>query len=431
MTTFASDSFTGSDGTALSTHDSNWVRHTSSPANVGAELSSNRARRTSSSTTGSEYWYYNASPGSADYEVSADIHVAAIFGASGEFVTSCLGRVNSSALTLYRAQVADLDNTHNIVQLFAAVSGSFTQIGSNTTIGSVSAGSSYNLKLKMVGSTIELYWNGAGSPTISGSNSSITAAGYAGFHTYQNGATPQVDSTHGLHYDNFLGANFSSDAVTATASATLGALAAAGAATHGTAGSATAQLGAITSAGTGVRGQTGTAAATLPALTASASGNRGQAATASATVSPVTGSAAGVHGVTGAAAATLQALSSSESGTHGYVCDGLATLQPIQASLAGVHGVVGAVSGTLRAISAAAAGDFTFVGSIEGVGAATLHALTARGVGEHDPGTTDVGGYARPFPARPGQGISRGIADDRDMLEMLPIVIGVMNHAGR
>lgn len=138
-----------------------------------------------------------------------------------------------------------------------------------------------------------------------------------------------------------------------------------------------------------------------------------------------------MRGQTGAAAATLRALSASGVGTHGYACAGLATLRPINVTASGDHGITGAVSATLRAISAAAAGDFTFVGDVEGIGAATLRALTARGAGEHDPGTTDAGGYARPFPAPPWQGISRATADDRDLLELLPIVIGVMNHAGR
>lgn len=175
----------------------------------------------------------------------------------------------------------------------------------------------------------------------------------------------------------------------------------------------------------------GTASATLQRLSASGAGKHGVSGSASATLRPLSASGSGARGQTGAAAATLPALSASGVGTHGYSCAGLATLRPISVTASGVHGVTGAVSATLRAIGAAAAGDFTFVGSIEGVGIATLHALTARGVGEHDPGTTDVGGYAHPFPARPGQGISRGVADDRDLLEMLPIVIGVLHHAGR
>lgn len=175
----------------------------------------------------------------------------------------------------------------------------------------------------------------------------------------------------------------------------------------------------------------GTASATLQRLSASGAGKHGVSGSASATLRPLSASGSGVRGQTGVAAATLRALTASGVGTHGYVCAGLATLRPISVTASGVHGVTGAVSATLRAIGAAAAGDFTFVGSIEGVGIATLHALTARGVGEHDPGTTDVGGYAHPFPARPGQGISRGVADDRDLLEMLPIVIGVLHHAGR
>lgn len=175
----------------------------------------------------------------------------------------------------------------------------------------------------------------------------------------------------------------------------------------------------------------GTGSASIQKLTASGAGVRGVTGTASATLRSLSASGSGVRVQSGTATATLRALSASGVGTHGYACAGLATLRPISVTASGVHGVTGAVSATLRAITAAAAGDFTFVGSIEGDGVATLHALTARGVGEHDPGTTDVGGYAHPFPARPGQGISRGVADDRDLLEMLPIVIGVLHHAGR
>lgn len=187
----------------------------------------------------------------------------------------------------------------------------------------------------------------------------------------------------------------------------------------------------VVKAGAGAAVPSGVGSATLQRLSASGAGRHGVSGSASATLRPLSASGSGVRGQTGVAAATLPALSASGVGTHGYACAGLATLRPISVTASGVHGVTGAVSATLRAINAAAAGDFTFVGSIEGVGIATLHALTARGVGEHDPGTTDVGGFARPFPGRPGQGISRGIADDRDLLEMLPIVIGVMNHAGR
>lgn len=133
----------------------------------------------------------------------------------------------------------------------------------------------------------------------------------------------------------------------------------------------------------------------------------------------------------GAAAATLKPLSSSGVGTHGYVSQGLATLQPIQASLAGAHGVVGSASGTLPALTAAAVGEFGAPEPREGVGTATLLALTALGAGEHDSGVADVGAGGIPYRAPPARGISRGHDDDRDMLEMLPLVIGVIQHAGR
>lgn len=153
--------------------------------------------------------------------------------------------------------------------------------------------------------------------------------------------------------------------------------------------------------------------------------------TASATLQKLTASGSGVRGQTGSGSASLQKLSATGTGIVGEVGAGLATLHPISASAAGARGVTGIGTATLHPLGASAAGEFTFVGVPEGAAVATLRALTARGVGEHDPGVTDVGGIARPFPARPGQGISRGIADDRDLLEMLPIVIGVMNHAGR
>lgn len=136
-------------------------------------------------------------------------------------------------------------------------------------------------------------------------------------------------------------------------------------------------------------------------------------------------------GAAGTASATLRPLSAAASGTHGYVCSVLATLRPISVSGAGTHGVVGSASASLPAFSASAAGEFGAPDPREGVGVATLRALTARAVGEHDGASTYAGAGGVPFPRMPRQGISRGVDDDRDLLEMLPIVIGVIQHAGR
>lgn len=175
----------------------------------------------------------------------------------------------------------------------------------------------------------------------------------------------------------------------------------------------------------------GTGSASIKKLTAAGAGVNGETGAASATLRALGASGAGNHGQTASAAATLRALSASGVGTHGYTCSGLATLRPISAAGAGVRGVVGSASATIGPLGAVAAGEFTFTGAHEGIGIATLRMLTALATGEHDSGQIVVGAGGVPFRSPPAHGISRGVADDRDLLEMLPIVIGVLHHAGR
>ncbi len=186
---FASDTFTGSDGTTLASHNANWVRHSGSSASTEVKLFSNTARK--QDAAGSCVYYRSESPSSADYEVSADITNDG--GGSGD-AAGVLGRCSTSASTWYMARL----NSGNF-QLFKFVSGTATQLGSNVTTGYPTTGNTSNIKLSMSGSSIDMYANGGGSPIISQTDSAISAAGQAGLRFGFGGS----DSTDDLRADNF------------------------------------------------------------------------------------------------------------------------------------------------------------------------------------------------------------------------------------
>lgn len=203
MAQFASGSFTGSNGTELSAHDAAWTRHTSYAGN--AQLVANRLRQTSVTT--SAYWH-SSTPASADYSVSADIFAKETNG--GMCFTGVIGRVDTAANTFYMARYAgDLTDGW---QLYKAVAGVFTQLGSTAT-QSLTDETAYNVKLEMIGSAIKLYKEGSGSATISATDAYITAAGKSGLRI---GASGTVDDNSGVQLDNF-----SADDVTSSVAYTL------------------------------------------------------------------------------------------------------------------------------------------------------------------------------------------------------------------
>lgn len=187
MATFASDSFTGTEDTELSAYDASWIKVTGNTGN--AEIASNRVR--ASGTTFTAY-YYNATPPSADYPVQATIHtVTSVTNATA----GVLGRVSSSANTFYQA------NAHATSgwQLFKRVAGTATQLGSSVA-QTYTAGQSYDVKLSMSGTTIELYKLGESTAAISVTDSAISAAGFAGLRF----SSPTVPSdTSNFHIDDW------------------------------------------------------------------------------------------------------------------------------------------------------------------------------------------------------------------------------------
>lgn len=199
MAQFASGSFTGSDGTTLSTHDAAWTLHTS--YSIAAQLASNRIRITTAGLSSSVYWH-SGTPASADYSVSADIFAKTTDGGDG--IAGVVGRVNTAANTLYMARY--VGQATDGWQLFKFVAGAATQLGSSSA-QSLTDETSYNVKLEMIGSAIKLYKEGSGTALISATDSSITAAGKSGIRL---GNDTTASDTSGLHLDNFSADDISS-----------------------------------------------------------------------------------------------------------------------------------------------------------------------------------------------------------------------------
>ncbi len=185
MAQFASDTFTGTDGTALQAYSADWTRHTS--YSVNSVIIGNRAICLASG--GSAYWH-SGSPASADYSVSCDIYVAE-YSPSFSYA-GVIGRSSTAANTFYHAR-------HGVGagwQLYRAVAGAFTLLGS--AAGPLTAGSTYALKLDMSGSTIKMFVDGVALATAN--DTQITAAGKPGIRFSNNSA---ILGTDGLHLDNF------------------------------------------------------------------------------------------------------------------------------------------------------------------------------------------------------------------------------------
>ena len=188
MAEFASDTFTGTNGTILSTYSADWVQHPL--AGTTAQIASGRVRATAAATA---LYYHVGAPASPDYRVSADVyeHTEPL-----SYYTGVIGRSDTSELTFYMARHAN--DGIDAWQLYKCISGTFTQLGSNSTDG-ITTGTSARVELFMDGTSIVLYKRGGVTPTIAVTDSSITDAGKSGFRT---GATTITDTT-GYHLDNF------------------------------------------------------------------------------------------------------------------------------------------------------------------------------------------------------------------------------------
>ena len=183
--TFASFTFTGSDGATIGSVDANWVQQTGYSSGLAA-ITSNRGR--GSSTVNTAVYRYNSAPPGADYEVSVDLYIV---DTSTSTDSGPIARASSSEQTFYMARYKPGTG----IQLYKLVAGTTTQLGS-TFSATYTATQTVRLRLRCSGTTIEVYRDAETSPLISVTDSSITAAGFAGIWTKTN-------TTVGPHLDNW------------------------------------------------------------------------------------------------------------------------------------------------------------------------------------------------------------------------------------
>lgn len=186
MANIAADTFTGTDGTGIVSHDANWAAVTGYSDN--AAIYSNRLRKSSGSTTA--VYRYNVAPSSADYAVSSEFYVAGTTDTT--YNAGVIARASSSQTTMYMARWRNGTG----FQLFKFVnSTTATQIGS-TVAQSYSAGTTQKITLRVEGSTISVYRGAETTPIISVTDTAISAAGYAGVWTNTLSTTdgPQLDN---------------------------------------------------------------------------------------------------------------------------------------------------------------------------------------------------------------------------------------------
>lgn len=187
------DTFTGSNGTELSSYNALWVKNSTQTGVL--EIQSNKCVQNASPAATACY-VYDQSPASADYDVSATVQMS-----SAGIVFALVGRASKTANTMYAARF-----NANALQLYKFVAGVATQLGSDVT-QSVSFNTDYVLKLSMSGTTIKLFWDGV--EKISVTDSAIGATGYGGI---------RINTSTAPKFDDFDVSNMSSGATATTLS---------------------------------------------------------------------------------------------------------------------------------------------------------------------------------------------------------------------
>jgi hypothetical protein len=188
---FVTETFTEATSTTLASHTgevgATWTLHPSYGNTVIVDASIDRAYASSTSSTA---YYASGTPSSANYYVQVTVTVASLpfTGSAGP-----AGRMDTTANTQYGFRLRDGTSW----QLFKLVTGTLTQLGSESTNNIPTVGQSRTLKLVMTGDQISGYVEGTlevGPIT----DMAITAAGKAGIRL----ANP-MDVSTGFHLDNF------------------------------------------------------------------------------------------------------------------------------------------------------------------------------------------------------------------------------------
>ena len=193
----SSDSFTGTNGTALTARSGEIGASWTNPSGNSNMIigTQNRAYRNAS---GYSIMYASPTPSSADYSVEADLYYKGVFAANAAGV---IGRFNTANTSFYMARWEN-DNTWNIVKWS---NGAPTWLATSPTQSALVVGETYRVRLEMSGTTntlLRLYVNGVQKASVTDSSSPFTAAGKAGLMAGETGDAAQTDAT-GIQFENF------------------------------------------------------------------------------------------------------------------------------------------------------------------------------------------------------------------------------------
>lgn len=169
MAQFLYEDFEGPNGTPLGQFRDGWKQIAGA---TGGLLLDGGAVRHNGQVNSAAYYRADILASSPDYSVSADIY-------NGNGLPSILGRVSSDAQTFYCART-----NGNTIELYRFVSGSASLMGSQAT--GLTGLRVYNLRLEMIGATIQVFVDGAASPILSFISAHIAGPGYVGVRQNQS-----------------------------------------------------------------------------------------------------------------------------------------------------------------------------------------------------------------------------------------------------
>ena len=183
QTTFFTDTFSGTAGTALTAHTSDsggtWAKH---PASASASDTLTGAGAVTA--TGNTFYYTSAIPPTAEYDVTADMVTGTTV--TGANIVSLMGRLDPTNLYYYRAGYES--GSWYLIYANAGGQGPLT----NHTAVTLTASSTYHLKLAIRNASKTLFVQGPGDAgyvqILSTTDNSVPSAGRAGLLTYDPGS---------------------------------------------------------------------------------------------------------------------------------------------------------------------------------------------------------------------------------------------------
>lgn len=367
---------TGTDATALESHTpdtggAGWTKHAISGGT--ARLKTNRVAGDNSECD----YYHTATPGAADYDVSADLRVVTGDGYSGLIVRW------DPTVSGGHYYGAGYDAGNGRWEIFAIKNGSYsgTLAFSNA---SLTVGNTYAIKLAVsgTGGTVALTFSVGGVSTVTYNDTAgtrITAAGKVGLYTNSD-----YQTNVGMHLDNLVGADATGGGTTGTGAVTFGAPALASSGAETLSGTGAVSFAKPTLASSGTETFTGTAAVVFGAPALSGSGTALLAITGTGAVAiavpALAGSGATGDVVAGSGGVTLGAPTLTGTAAESFDASGGPTIgAPV---LAGVG--VEAFAGTGAVVIGVAGLACVGAESFSGTGAVTIGAPTLAGY-EVDP----------------------------------------------